>query len=216
MSRLCKYSVCLKFLKNNEEKLSKTPEYYYWMAICNRKIMNYTNAKKSLSIANSPQIADDELAPRINKEEIILTNLLSINEEEKIKKMKPFETKFDENYFMYRNSELLSYKILSVDGGGIRGILPEMIHPEIEKETKRQISHLFNMVPGTSTGAIISCGLTITDDGMRPKYSASDMIELYATKANQILQKGYFFQLNPKYTHVGLKKLFKNYFKDLY
>jgi hypothetical protein len=68
------------------------------------------------------------------------------------------------------------------------------------------------MISETSTGAIISCGLTITDDCMRPKYSVSDIIELYATKANQIFQNGYFFLLNPKYQNVGRKKLFKNNF----
>jgi patatin-like phospholipase/acyl hydrolase len=214
MSSLCKYSECLKFLIRHKQKLSEASEFWYWMAICNRKIMNYTQAQEYLILAHSTPV-DDELAQRIKNEEIVLTNLLSINYEEKILKMKPIETLFDENYYMYRNSELLSYKILSVDGGGIRGILPAMMLAEIEKETKRPISHLFNMVSGTSTGAIISCGLTITDDGLRPKYSASDMIELYATKADQIFQKGYFFQLNPKYQNVGRKKLFKNYFGDL-
>jgi patatin-like phospholipase/acyl hydrolase len=52
------------------------------------------------------------------------------------------------------------YTILSVDGGGMRGILPAMWLCEIENRTHRPISHLFNMCAGTSVGGIIVAGLS--------------------------------------------------------
>jgi patatin-like phospholipase/acyl hydrolase len=51
-------------------------------------------------------------------------------------------------------------KILAIDGGGIRGLIPALVLAEIEERTGRPISSLFDLVAGTSTGAIIACGLT--------------------------------------------------------
>src|SRR4051794_27003865 len=54
-------------------------------------------------------------------------------------------------------------KILAIDGGGIRGLIPAVVLAEIEKRTGRPISSLFDLVAGTSTGAIIACALTRPD-----------------------------------------------------
>jgi len=51
-------------------------------------------------------------------------------------------------------------KLLSIDGGGIRGLIPALVMEEIERRTGRPISTLFDLVAGTSTGAILACGLT--------------------------------------------------------
>ena len=51
-------------------------------------------------------------------------------------------------------------RVLAVDGGGIRGLIPALVLAEIEKRTGRAISSLFDLVAGTSTGAIIGCALT--------------------------------------------------------
>jgi patatin-like phospholipase/acyl hydrolase len=54
-------------------------------------------------------------------------------------------------------------KVLSIDGGGIRGIIPAMVLAEIEKRTNKPISELFHLIAGTSTGGIITLGLTKPD-----------------------------------------------------
>jgi patatin-like phospholipase/acyl hydrolase len=51
-------------------------------------------------------------------------------------------------------------RILSIDGGGIRGLIPALVLAEIETRTGRPIASLFDLVAGTSTGAIIACALT--------------------------------------------------------
>ncbi|CAG8520000.1 18224_t:CDS:2 [Cetraspora pellucida] len=58
------------------------------------------------------------------------------------------------------NNENTIYNILSIDGGGIRGVLPALWLSEIEYRTHRLISHLFNMMTGTSIGGIITAGLS--------------------------------------------------------
>jgi hypothetical protein len=53
------------------------------MAICNRKIMIYTQAQENLNFVQYKP-ADHELVQRIKNEDNVLKNLLSINYEEKI------------------------------------------------------------------------------------------------------------------------------------
>jgi patatin-like phospholipase/acyl hydrolase len=52
----------------------------------------------------------------------------------------------------------MTKRILSIDGGGIRGILPLALLTEIEKR-RGPVADLFDMVAGTSIGGIIATGL---------------------------------------------------------
>ncbi len=54
--------------------------------------------------------------------------------------------------------------ILSVDGGGIRGIIPAIILAEIEQRTRKPIAEIFDLVTGTSTGGIVVAGLCKKDE----------------------------------------------------
>jgi patatin-like phospholipase/acyl hydrolase len=50
-------------------------------------------------------------------------------------------------------------KILAIDGGGIRGIIPALVLAAIEARTDRPIAASFDLIAGTSTGGIIACAL---------------------------------------------------------
>ncbi len=52
----------------------------------------------------------------------------------------------------------MTKRILSIDGGGIRGILPLALLTEIEAR-RGPCANLFDMVAGTSIGGIIATGL---------------------------------------------------------
>jgi patatin-like phospholipase/acyl hydrolase len=72
-------------------------------------------------------------------------------------------------------------KVLAIDGGGIRGLIPALVLAEIETRTGRPISSLFDLVAGTSTGAIIACALT------RPQpMPASQVAAIYEDEGPQI------------------------------
>ena len=51
--------------------------------------------------------------------------------------------------------------ILSLDGGGMRGMISIAMLAELEKMTGKSCQQLFDMVAGTSTGAIIAAGLGV-------------------------------------------------------
>ena len=67
-------------------------------------------------------------------------------------------------------------KILSLDGGGIRGIIPAIILAEFEKNIGKPVSSVFDMIAGTSTGGILAMGLTIPGTGKKPKFKARDLL----------------------------------------
>lgn len=83
------------------------------------------------------------------------------------------------------------YKVLSIDGGGIRGIIPSMILAEIEKRTGKRIHEMFDLIAGTSTGGIIALGLTMPSeqDSQQAKYYAKDLVELYQKEGQTIFRK---------------------------
>jgi uncharacterized protein len=75
-------------------------------------------------------------------------------------------------------------RILSIDGGGIRGIIPALVLAEVEARTGRRIAELFDLVAGTSTGGILACALTVP--GARP---ARELVELYRTEGPRIFHR---------------------------
>jgi uncharacterized protein len=54
-------------------------------------------------------------------------------------------------------------RILSIDGGGIRGLIPALVLAEIEQRTGSRIHELLDLIAGTSTGAILACALAEPD-----------------------------------------------------
>ncbi len=51
--------------------------------------------------------------------------------------------------------------ILSIDGGGVRGVIPLACLVKLEQETGRPCREQFAMIAGTSTGAVIAAGLAL-------------------------------------------------------
>nr|WP_240992343.1 patatin-like phospholipase family protein [Wolbachia endosymbiont of Culex quinquefasciatus] len=110
--------------------------------------------------------------------------------------------------------------ILSVDGGGIRGIIPAIILAEIEKRTRRTIAEIFDLVAGTSTGGIVVAGLCRKDERGNPQYSANDLVEFYQKYGAYIfkssfLRRSIFSWLNcAQYPHKNIEFVLDKYFGD--
>jgi predicted acylesterase/phospholipase RssA len=70
-------------------------------------------------------------------------------------------------------------RVLSIDGGGIRGIIPAMLLERIEAATGRPIARQFDVIVGTSTGGIMALLLTVPGPDGAPRYTAAHITELY-------------------------------------
>ncbi|MBD0392233.1 patatin-like phospholipase family protein [Wolbachia endosymbiont of Pentalonia nigronervosa] len=82
--------------------------------------------------------------------------------------------------------------ILSIDGGGIRGIIPAIILTEIEKRSKKPISQIFDLMAGTSTGGVVVAGLCKKNNKGSPQYSANDLVELYQQYGPYIFKSSFW------------------------
>lgn len=59
-------------------------------------------------------------------------------------------------------------KILSIDGGSIRGLIPALVLAEIETRTGKTVADCFDLIAGTSTGGILALGFARGDGSGRP------------------------------------------------
>ncbi|HZS13103.1 MAG TPA: patatin-like phospholipase family protein [Candidatus Dormibacteraeota bacterium] len=75
-------------------------------------------------------------------------------------------------------------RVLSVDGGGIRGIIPALVLAELERRTGRPVCRLFDVLAGTSTGGLLALGLALPDGRGEPVMRTEHVIEMYE-KAGQ-------------------------------
>jgi patatin-like phospholipase/acyl hydrolase len=117
--------------------------------------------------------------------------------------------------------------ILSIDGGGIRGILPGVILSYIESQLREKegkvarLSDYFDLVAGTSTGGILTCMYLLPGDDGRPVFNADDAVNLYLENGSEIFKAPFFRRvINPfglfeaKYPAKNIEKLLKKYFGD--
>jgi patatin-like phospholipase/acyl hydrolase len=87
------------------------------------------------------------------------------------------------------------FRMLSIDGGGIRGLIPAMLLDKLESATGKTVPQLFDVVAGTSTGGILALALTMRDEQQpdRPKFRAADIVKLYKDDGDKIFAKPKFW-----------------------
>lgn len=79
-------------------------------------------------------------------------------------------------------SKSRKFKILSLDGGGIRGVFPAYLLAKIEASVKQPIWKYFDLICGTSTGGIISLAIAVG----KP---VSEVLKMYQEEAATIFPK---------------------------
>jgi uncharacterized protein len=111
-------------------------------------------------------------------------------------------------------------RILAIDGGGIRGLIPAVVLAEIERRTGRRTAELFDLIAGTSTGGILACGLTrpAADGAGGPAFSAADLIGLYESEGPEIFHRSLLKRVtsaggyvDERYDDAGLNAALRRY-----
>ncbi|MEM8639784.1 MAG: patatin-like phospholipase family protein [Cyanobacteria bacterium P01_G01_bin.54] len=118
----------------------------------------------------------------------------------------------------------MTFNILSLDGGGIRGILSAQLLSQIEavlqQQTGKRLYDYFDLIAGTSTGSILAGGLAVGKSG-------EQLVQLYLREGRRIFPytgMGSYFSPKrwglivqhglsaPKFSHQGLRQVLREQF----
>jgi uncharacterized protein len=106
------------------------------------------------------------------------------------------------------------FAVLSIDGGGVRGIFVAAVLANLERDTGAKVTDHFDLIVGTSTGGIIALGLGA---GMSPE----EILAHYIDNVNSIFPAWRRSTLarplslvRAKYKPDGLREVVQAFFRD--
>lgn len=121
-------------------------------------------------------------------------------------------------------------RILSIDGGGIRGIIPGQVLTVLESKLQQlsgnpdmRLADAFDLIAGTSTGGILTCLFLCPDQKTgRPRFSAENAVDLYLQYGDDIFDVSLFKSIrslggltDEKYSAAPFERILRQYFGDL-
>ncbi|XP_042422705.1 patatin-like protein 2 [Zingiber officinale] len=118
--------------------------------------------------------------------------------------------------------------VLSIDGGGVRGLIPATIIDFLESELQKldgpdaRIADYFDVISGTSTGGLVATMLAAPGENNKPLFAAKDIVQFYLDHSPKIFpqQRSGFLspalnlvdalagpKYNGKYLHTKIQEL---------
>ncbi|XXG86600.1 hypothetical protein AAC387_Pa11g1462 [Persea americana] len=113
--------------------------------------------------------------------------------------------------------------ILTLDGGGVRGIIPATILSVLESQLQdldgedARIADYFDVIAGTNTGGLVAAMLSTADENGRPLYAAKEIVSFFIENCPKIFpqSRGPFSSMvkvvkhliGPKYNGKKLRNL---------
>ena len=96
----------------------------------------------------------------------------------------------------------MSFKILALDGGGIRGVVAARLLQEVEQEIRNQgkgnfLHEYFDLIAGTSTGSMLAGAIALGKE-------SHELIKLYKDRGKDI------FPLDRKERYKNLPSIIKS------
>jgi uncharacterized protein len=93
----------------------------------------------------------------------------------------------------------MKIRVLAIDGGGVRGIIPAVVLEHIENKIIEitgnpnvRISDFLDFVSGTSTGSIISAMVVTPNEDGKPAYKMEDVVQAYFDLASVVFKKNFW------------------------
>lgn len=109
-------------------------------------------------------------------------------------------------------SEAQPFKVLSIDGGGIKGLYSAKILEHFEDNFGCRIADYFDLICGTSTGGLIALGLSLNIPVERITRLYSEQGEKIFPPSNGLLSILKQIFLQSKYSNTELRKALENIF----
>ena len=113
-------------------------------------------------------------------------------------------------------------RVLSIDGGGLRGVIPLQVIRYIESITGKPIHKIFDVVAGTSTGGLLTCALLVEDTnnriGGQRLYTLDRIEEIYTVEGKEIFPQldpleRFRSLYRPRFRKEPLEGILEKYFK---
>jgi hypothetical protein len=107
------------------------------------------------------------------------------------------------------------FKILSIDGGGIRGVFPAHILCCMTHRLGINLGVQFNMIAGTSTGSIVAAAIACKIDPMIVESMYREYGPEIFSRKKSLLPAKYQPAIQSLYNNEYLKTILENIFKDI-
>jgi patatin-like phospholipase/acyl hydrolase len=107
------------------------------------------------------------------------------------------------------------YRVLAIDGGGIRGLVPARVLEDIERRMGKPIHECFDLIVGTSTGAILAAGFACPhpDHPGKARFTASEIVQNYRDLGKVVFPPGIWQSVRQtvrrKYSSDPLRQTFE-------
>lgn len=112
--------------------------------------------------------------------------------------------------------------ILSVDGGGVRGLIPAVLIAEMEKQLGKPITEMVDLFAGTSAGSIVIGFLNIPNAQKKQRYTAVEAVDLSQGVITKLFSNSVFRKIRTlgglagsKYSAKPLEGFLNQYLGDL-
>jgi predicted acylesterase/phospholipase RssA len=109
-------------------------------------------------------------------------------------------------------------RVLAIDGGGVRGLLPAVVLSELERMSGRPIYELFDMICGSSAGGLVACALTTPGDTNGARWTAEEVTGLFEQECPRIFHRSLrrslrtrFGYSRPRYDDAALNEVLTYY-----
>ncbi|MDQ8045677.1 MAG: patatin-like phospholipase family protein [Solirubrobacteraceae bacterium] len=80
-------------------------------------------------------------------------------------------------------------RVLAIDGGGIRGLLPGVVLAELERLSGHATHELFDLIAGSSAGGLVACALAVPGDNKGARWSADEVTGLFEREGARIFRR---------------------------
>lgn len=111
----------------------------------------------------------------------------------------------------------MDFKVLSIDGGGIKGLYSARVLQKIEEHYQIRVTDYFDLICGTFTGGLIALALALGKD-------ATEIANFYRVRGPEMFSDGAMFQKfigtcrqqirKAKYSDHLIKKALKNFIES--
>ena len=110
--------------------------------------------------------------------------------------------------------------VLSLEGGGARGVIELTFLSELEKETGLSVHEIFHLIGGSSAGGVIAAALTLPKDTSVeksqwvPRFTAMELLKEFEAQLPNLFQPRFSLWglLGPRYKNIGPRKVAETFF----